>query len=328
MAVLDRVRYGDATWPAIGTTARVVVTEASLLGDVVEVVAGQLTELDGAASRFRDSSEVSRLASGVATRVSPLLFSLVTAALRAARLTDGAVDPTVGGALSGLGYDRDFAVLAVDGPLTVREVPGWRSIEVHAGTGTVRVPAGVVLDLGATAKAYAADRAAAYAAAMAGCGVLVSLGGDVAVAGPCPPGGWRIHLADDSGTAPDPGLPSVRVRSGGLATSSTAVRRWRRGGVGLHHIIDPVTGLPAPSPWRTVSVAAGSCLDAQIAATATLVLGSRGRDWLDRTGLPARLAPTAAAASPDPAATGSRRPAALPASASPAGIVVLGGWPA
>jgi thiamine biosynthesis lipoprotein ApbE len=285
------VRYGDATWPAIGTTVRVLVTEAQRLGDAVEVVATQLDQLDVAASRFRADSEVSTLASGRATRVSPLLLSLVRAALRAARLTGGAVDPTVGGSLAALGYDRDFtAVPAVSGAaLVVRPVPGWRSVEVDDAAGTVRVPAGVVLDLGATAKAYAADRAAAGAASAAGCGVLVSLGGDVSVAGECPPPGWTVHLADDSAAAPEPGLPSVRIRTGGLATSSTEVRRWRRGGVGLHHIVDPLTGLPADSPWRTVSVAAASCLDAQIAATATMV---RGDGWLTATGLPARLVAT------------------------------------
>jgi thiamine biosynthesis lipoprotein ApbE len=280
-------RWGIASFPAIGTTVRVLVTESVRLGDAVQVVNPQLDQLDAAASRFRADSEVTALASGRPTRVSPLLLALVRAALRAARLTDGAVDPTVGGALSALGYDRDFPAVPAEsaGPLVVRHVPGWQAVEVDPTAGTVRVPAGVVLDLGATAKAYAADRAARDAAAAAGCGVLVSLGGDVAVAGACPPAGWTVRLADDSAAA-GPDLPSVRIRSGGLATSSTAVRRWRRGGVGLHHIVDPLTGLPADTPWRTVSVAAGSCLDAQIAATATMV---RGLDWLAPTGLPARL---------------------------------------
>jgi thiamine biosynthesis lipoprotein ApbE len=291
MATLERLRYGDATWPALGTTARVLVTEAARLGDAVEVVATRLEELDRAASRFRADSEVSALASGRARAVSPLLLDAVRAALRAARLTGGAVDPTVGAALTALGYDRDFALVPADDPavLTVRRVPGWRSVEVDEAAGTVRVPAGTVLDLGATAKALAADRAAAAAAAAAGCGVLVSLGGDVAVAGQAPPAGWRVQLADDSAAAPDPGRPAVRLRAGGLATSSTAVRRWRRGGVGLHHLVDPLTGLPAASPWRTVHVAAASCLDAQVASTATIVLGDRGRAWLAGTGLPARL---------------------------------------
>jgi thiamine biosynthesis lipoprotein len=375
--VLDRVRYGDATWPAIGTSARVLVTEAQRLGDAVEVVASQLAELDLAASRFRADSEVCGLASGRWTVVSPLLLAVVRAAVRAARVTGGAVDPTVGGVLTALGYDRDFALVPADGPalgagvaagpatgagvrgvagrpapgggvaagpaagagvaggatVTVRRVPGWRAVEVDVAAGAVRVPAGVLLDLGATAKAYAADRAAAAAAAVAGCGVLVSLGGDVAVAGEAPPDGWRVQLADDSGAAPDPGRPAVRIRTGGLATSSTAVRRWRRGGVGLHHLIDPLTGLPADSPWRTVSVAAASCLDADTASTATIVLGVRGQDWLTRTGLPARLTGPAAPA----AVGGPAGPAGSAAVGGPGGgrlghvaerVVLVGGWPA
>ena len=283
-------RWGIASFPAIGTTARVLVTAAQRLGDAVEVVRCQLEQLDDVASRFRADSEVAGLASGRPTAVSPLLLDLVQAALRAARVTGGAVDPTVGGALTGIGYDRDFPAVPAEsaGPLVIRRVPGWWAVEVDPDAGTVRVPAGVVLDLGATAKAYAADRAARDAAAAAGCGVLVSLGGDIAVAGSGPPGGWTVRLADDA-AADDPDLPAVRIRTGGLATSSTSVRRWRRGGVGLHHIVDPVTGLPADTPWRTVSVAAASCLDAQVAATATMV---RGLDWLRPTPLPARLVGT------------------------------------
>lgn len=308
--VRERVRYGDATWPALGTSARMLVTAADRLGDAVEVVAGQLDELDLAASRFRADSEVSALASGRATRVSPLLLTLVAAAVRAARLTGGALDPTVGGSLAALGYDRDFAAVAGADPadpaarLVVRRAPGWRSVVVDPDAGTVRVPAGTVLDLGATAKAYAADRAAACAAAVAGCGVLVSLGGDVAVAGPPPAAGWLVRLADDSAAAPGPDQPAVRIRSGGLATSSTAVRRWRRGDAWLHHLLDPLTGLPAAGPWRTVSVAAASCLDAGTAAAAAVVLGDRGVPWLAGTRLPARL-------------VGSAGP-----------VVTLGGWPA
>ena len=164
------------------------------------------------------------------------------------------------------------------------------AVEVDPAAGTVRVPAGVVLDLGATAKAYAADRAAGTrpprpAAACWSRSAATSRSPEPArrAAGPS---GWPTTRPPPTRTC-----PSVRIRSGGLATSSTAVRRWRRGGVGLHHIVDPVTGLPADTPWRTVSVAAASCLDAQIAATATMV---RGLDWLARPGCrPGWSAPTA-----------------------------------
>jgi thiamine biosynthesis lipoprotein len=157
----------------------------------------------------------------------------------------------------------------------------------------VRLPAGVALDLGATAKALAADQAAERIAAAAGCGVLVNLGGDIRAAGPPPDGGWRIGIVDDlsPGESPDtmPPAQAVVITDGGLATSGTAARAWRRGGADLHHIIEPATGLPARTCWRAVSVAAASCLDANIASTAAVIRGERAISWLSELRLPARL---------------------------------------
>jgi FAD:protein FMN transferase len=153
----------------------------------------------------------------------------------------------------------------------------------------VRVPAGSELDLGATAKALVADRAASSACAAAGCGVLVSLGGDVAVAGEPPSRGWPIRVADDHAAGLDAPGPVVSIAGGGLATSSTAVRRWRAGEVELHHIIDPRTGRSAVTPWRTVTVAAATCVDANVAATAAIVLGGDAPAWLAARALAARL---------------------------------------
>ena len=113
----------------------------------------------------------------------------------------------------------------------------------------VTVPADVMLDLGATAKALAADRAAAAIEAAVGGGVLVNLGGDIRVAGDPPDGGWRVGIADDVGfdasTASIEPRQVVLIRDGGLATSSPLGRAWRRGGADLHHIIVPATGRPA-----------------------------------------------------------------------------------
>jgi thiamine biosynthesis lipoprotein len=284
------VVFGDAAWPALGTGVRLLTTDPAGLAAARQVVAAEVAAIDLAASRFRADSEVSGLAAagGRAMPISPLFAAAIGAALRAARLTGGAVDPTVGTALADLGYDRDLARLpARPGRITVRRLPGWRSVELDAAAGTVRVPPGTLLDLGATAKAFAADRAARRAAETAGCGVLVSLGGDVAVAGAAPSGGWQVRVTDDH--ARTDGGQQVVIRSGGLATSSTTVRRWRRRGRELHHLLDPATCTPVDSPWRTVSVAAGCCLDANVASTATIVLADRGLSWLAATGLPGRL---------------------------------------
>jgi thiamine biosynthesis lipoprotein len=153
----------------------------------------------------------------------------------------------------------------------------------------VRLPRGVELDLGATAKALAADMAAEAAGLAIGGGALVGLGGDIAVAGECPPGGWQIQVSEDSSAPVDESEETVSITSGGIATSSTLVRSWSRGGRVLHHIIDPASGLPTTGSWRTATVAAGSCVDANTAATAAIVLGKLAVSWLETRNIPARL---------------------------------------
>jgi thiamine biosynthesis lipoprotein len=168
-------------------------------------------------------------------------------------------------------------------------VAGWRTVVLDARARTARLPPGVTLDLGATAKALAADRAAQSAHEAAGCGVLVSLSGDIAIAGPAPPAGWRVRVTDDHRSGFDAPGQWIALRSGGLATSSTTVRRWRHQNFEAHHLLDPATGRPAAVHWRTVSVAAARCLDANIATTAAIVRGARARTWLESLRLPSRL---------------------------------------
>src|SRR5690242_21892233 len=283
-----------ASWRALGTFVHLLVTEPARLDQARQLLTADLAEVDAACSRFRPDSELCSLSSsGCPTEISPLLAEAIAVALRAARLTDGDVDPTVGAAMSAVGYDRDFAHIKPEGPgvkLTAREVPGWRQVRLESRT--LIMPPGVRLDLGATAKAWAADRSAARIAARVGGGVLVSLGGDIAVAGPAPETGWQVRVQDVTGAPEDPpGGPyaQIAIRDGGLATSSIAARRWQRGGDVLHHILDPRTGLPAEAVWRTVSVAAGNCADANTASTAAVIRGHRALGWLAQHRLPARL---------------------------------------
>jgi thiamine biosynthesis lipoprotein len=292
-AQANKEQADTASWRALGTLVQLVVTEPRCLDEARRQLESDLAEVDAACSRFRADSEIRALSGGRSTELSPLLAEAIAVALRAARLTEGDVDPTVGAAMSAVGYDRDFERIEQVGPaiaLTVRTVPGWR--EVHLEGQSLTMPAGVQLDLGATAKAWAADRSAARIAARLGCGVLVSLGGDIAVAGPAPDGGWRIRVQDVTGSPEDPPTGPyalIAIRDGGLATSSTAARRWQRGGDVLHHILDPRTGLPAEPIWRTVSVAAGSCADANAVSTAAVIRGRRALGWLAQLGLPTRL---------------------------------------
>jgi thiamine biosynthesis lipoprotein len=290
------------TWRLIDTGARTVV---------LAVVDTELALLDQQASRFRPDSEISAACRGAGGArgggsriVSEGLAEAIAVALAAARWTGGLVDPTVGGALCSLGYDRDFAAIRADGamPRAPSHVPGWPSVRLDGRR--LRLAAGSWLDLGATAKGLGADRAAREAAAaVAAGGVLVSLGGDIAVAGEAPVGGWPVLVADEREPAGRPpaagGRPArfppaspgqvVRLATGALATSSIMCRQWRRGGRTLHHIVDPRTGLPAAGPWRTVSAAAASCAEANAASTAAIIAGDQALAWLAAQGLPARL---------------------------------------
>jgi thiamine biosynthesis lipoprotein ApbE len=316
-----------ARWEALGTSVVLRLADPTALEVARATVEHELDAIDRACSRFRGDSELSRVnrAGGRPIRVGPLLMEALTVALRGAELTGGDVDPTLGRALELAGYDRDRLLLAPphgeppayaahehdeyqhhgtpesrgepdrDGEperqpaVAARVISGWQSVVLDHARSTVRVPNPIRLDLGATAKAWAADRTAERAAQASGCGVLVSIGGDIATCGEAPDGGWRIRVTDDCRSDPSAPGQTVSIISGGLATSSTAVRRWSHGGHTMHHIIDPVTQAPVRTVWRTVSVAAACCADANIATTAALVRSRRATAWLEQLGLPARL---------------------------------------
>ncbi len=306
-----RGELASTTWEALGTSVVLLVTAPETLTLALGQVERELDAIDCACSRFRADSELSRVNAhdGRPVQIGQLLMEALELALRAAELTDGAVDPTIGRALELAGYDRDWRLLtpAFDDAspqaskcassestgcpqtITVDRRSGWRTVALDRKRVCVSVPRGIRLDLGATAKGWAADRAAHAAAQAAGCGVLVSIGGDISTSGTSPAGGWRIRVTDDHRSPPSAPGQTVTALSGGLATSSTAVRRWHHDGRTMHHIIDPRTGAPARTPWRTVSVAAASCADANIATTAALVKGATAPAWLAALGLPARL---------------------------------------
>jgi thiamine biosynthesis lipoprotein len=281
-----------SSWRALGTYVRLVVVEGAALEAADALLRTELDAVDRACSRFREDSDLSLVNrnAGRPVPVGSYLIGALDAALRVAAMTGGLVDPLLGTAVIAAGYDRDFAALPADGPAarTVRPRPQeWRRIQVDRWLGTVRIPVGTRLDLGSSGKAHAAQRAAHAIARTTGSGVLVSLGGDIAVAGRPPEDGWTVRIAerpeeDGSGSV-------VVIRDGGLATSSSMLRRWRRAGVDQHHIIDPRTGRPAADHWRTATVSAASCVDANAASTAAIVMGRGAAEWLGGLGLPSRL---------------------------------------
>jgi thiamine biosynthesis lipoprotein len=287
------VGYAADRWSALGTYVQLVVAAPPLLAAARAEAEALLAEVDLAYSRFRPDSDLVRAnaAAGSWVRVSPLLVGALDAAIAAAHETDGLVDPAIGRSLEALGYDRDYAEFQdADGPAALpmpAPVRAWREIGVDP-QGAVLVPAGVVVDLGAVGKAFAADLLARSIAERLGTDCVVSLGGDVAIGAAGEPGGhgWQVEIAEGAGDAP---AQVVALDRGGLATSTTTQRRWRRGGHALHHLLDPRTGRPVAGTWRTASVAAAHCVAANTASTAALVLGAHAAAWLADRDLPARL---------------------------------------
>ncbi len=278
---------------ALGTTAVVAVTRPRQLAAAVAEVEAEIADIDRTCSRFRPDSELMQLhrTPGRPATVSALLAEALSVALDAAAATDGLVDPTVGAAVSAIGYDRDYEQLVpLDHPLPCeRPVPGTKAIWFDGTRREVRLRPGTSLDLGATGKALAVDRAVVRAVKVIGCGVLVSIGGDLATAGPAPAGGWSIGIADDHRAEREQIEQAVAITRGAIATSSTTTRVWDRAGERCHHIIDPRRGRSAEVVWRTVTVAAGTCVAANAASTAAIVDGRGALARLTRAGLPCRL---------------------------------------
>lgn len=281
---------GIARWDAIGTWCEVLTCDDSDLTSAAELARDQVEALDQACSRFRDS-ELASLPPGRTIPISPLLTQILAAAMRTARASDGLVDPTVGGSVRAQGYDADFADVAARTRTVVGTAvpaPGWRHVHLDEERHTVRIPLGVELDLGASAKAWAADWIAETCLQELGAGTLVNLGGDIAVRGPIPDGGWQVEI--DEGNPEPTAHPIISMTwPGGLATSSTVLRTWTTTNGPTHHIIDPRTGTAAPTPWRAVTVAARSCERANAASTAAVIIGESAPRWLTQRELPARL---------------------------------------
>ena len=285
----DDSRFADTSWTEWSCTVRVTVDEPSSLQQAATITASLMFDVAAAIDRFDPDSDVSRAnqRAGRLTPVSRLCRLIVHRALQLAEETDGACDPTVGAHVLAAGYDRDIADVrdrpgATTDPAVLRR-PSWRAVRLDSRFDLLTVPEGITLDLGAVGKAWTADEAARRIALVLGCSALVEIGGDLAVAGPRK--SWQVIVSERAGEAGQ----QMTLESGGLATSSTTVRRWDALGEPAHHIVDPRTGRPSDSPWRSASVWAETAARANAWSTASIVLGDRVVAMLDERGLPARL---------------------------------------
>ncbi|MGG5257426.1 FAD:protein FMN transferase [Phycicoccus avicenniae] len=285
--------HGAASWRALATYVDVRTTPAAL-DAVVALVAEVLDDVDATCSRFRPDSDLSiaNAGAGHPVLVDPVLVAAVRVALEAADETAGLVDPTLGSVLTAAGYDRTFSLVPSEDPSPAAlPVPtgSWRDVAVHGST--VCVPVGAALDLGATGKAFAADLAALAVVEELGVPVLVDVGGDLRITGPdgSTVPSHRVRLGHNLTELDGESGVTVVVGAGGLATSSTSARRWRRGGRQWHHLVDPRSGTPASGPWRTVTALGHTAAAANTASTAAVVLGTDALGWLQAHDVAARL---------------------------------------
>jgi thiamine biosynthesis lipoprotein len=275
-------------WEDWSCTVRVVLAdglpahespETGRARTIERVVRGLMDDVACAASRFRSDSDLSEVnrAAGRFVPVRRLTLNLVDLALDAARRTDGACDPTVGRHLVAAGYDADIETVRTHTAAASRSAPAaadWTAVRVDRELGRIGVPVGLALDLGAVAKAWTSDEAADRLFRALGVPVLTALGGDVAVAGAGP--AWPVLVSELAGGEGE----IVELPRGGIATSSTQGRRWATTDGEAHHLIDPRTGAPSDGAYRTATVMASTCAEANALSTAALVWGDEALDRL------------------------------------------------
>jgi thiamine biosynthesis lipoprotein len=277
-----------ASFHAMGCDMLAVVDSGtSAPAAVLTQVPRWFEEWEQVLSRFRIDSELTLLNRQTerAVRVSDTLWAVSEAARMAERQTQGLVTPAVLEAMQGSGYDRSFDLLAsfsapAPGPVNAAAaVPPLTAVSFDDDARTICLPRGLGLDFGGIAKGWAAQQAMKRLSS--GGPALMDAAGDIAVSGPRADGGpWLIAVANP--LHPGRQAAMLHLMEGGVATSGRDRRRWLQNGQWRHHIIDPLTGRPAETDLLTVTVIAPDVLEAEAAAKAAVILGSRaGLEWIE-----------------------------------------------
>jgi thiamine biosynthesis lipoprotein len=271
----------STTFRAMGCQVEIKLDIASGGDDILAEMPERFEALEDRLSRFRPHSELMWLnaQSGEWVTVSAVLFENIHQAKHMARLTDGLFNPLVLPALIANGYNVSFEQISPDSVAAPAPAMDWRSIELDFETRQVRLPPGSAVDLGGVAKGWSAQHIATELANAGAC--LVNIGGDIFVHG-APHGlpGWHIEIADPES---DSVLASVWLRNTSIVTSGIDYRRWTtRDGQARHHIINPLTGEPARTDVKTVTIIHPHAPTAEAYAKAVLLQGSEtGLGWLN-----------------------------------------------
>ena len=250
----------------MGTTVECLLESEAEAAPAFEAVETEFERLEAILSRFRLDSELSQLNRVGRLEACPDLLAVTRLALQARERSGGRFDPTIHDAVVAAGYDRSFELLVREGPAGSEEAPPCRGgVTIDEPADTIELDEGVRLDFGGIGKGYAVDRACALLRISGPC--LVNAGGDLAVWGRPRTGCWPIGVETPDGTI------SLALEDGALATSGRDGRRWRRGGMERHHLIDPATGKPSDSDLLRVSVAARSAVEAEVLAKSLFLVG-------------------------------------------------------
>ena len=281
--------HHDADLVMLRHAFRAMGTEVELLLDaqhpsLLTEAEAEFRRLEGIFSRFRPDSELSRLNEAGVRHVGPELFEVIELAVEAREASCGRFDPTVHAAIVAAGYDRSFEQIDDDVPASATAPARMGgAVAIDHAAGRVAIEPGYRLDLGGIAKGWTADRVRAVVA-QAG-PTLVNAGGDIAASGRVWP--IAVEAADEEIT--------LGLDDGGVATSGRDRRSWVRDGRAQHHLIDPVTGLPAGGDILTVTVAAGSASEAEVLAKTLFLAGDsrRALDEAELAGIPTVLVTSA-----------------------------------
>ncbi|MFN0029244.1 MAG: FAD:protein FMN transferase [Acidimicrobiales bacterium] len=270
-------------WRAMGSEVELLIGGATDADGLAAWAREEIERLEQCWSRFRANSELVALnnRSGQWVDVSTTLATALRSATRWWRDTGGAFDPTVIEALESWGYNQDFRLIRASGAGGAggsndasdppRAAPGLTGMASLHDYHSVRLPPGVRVDLGGIGKGLAADVVAQELLTRGAPSVLVSMGGDLAMAGAAPSGGYPVPVLDPFDT--ERVLFTHALFEGALVTSTTRIRRWRAEDTPAHHLIDPRTGCPATHGLAAVFVAAPSCAQAEVLAKSVLVSG-------------------------------------------------------
>ncbi len=234
-------------------------------------------------SRYRDDSVTAWIHEnrGTTLEVDQETASLIDFASRCFVLSEGLFDITSGvlrRAWKFDGSDRvpEAAIIEQLLPLVGFEKLQWRSPRLL-------LPAGMELDFGGIGKEYAVDRAYELLAVRDRTPFLINFGGDLRANRPPSHGPWQVGIE-----RPDTDRKATMLldlEHGALATSGDSRRYLLKNGIRYGHILNPLTGWPAPESPRSITVAASSCTEAGLLSTVAMLHGAGAQAYLEEQGV-------------------------------------------